>query len=227
MIRGTKRILRHAEQLASASLPDGRFIEYVIDGANRRVGKKVNGVLVQAWLYGDRLNPVAALDGAGNVAARFVYGSKPNVPDTMVKGGVTYRILSDHLGSPRLKRGRAFAPAEGDARARIGKSRHNWLDSHPRASKRPASHLRDVGDRPIGRVERHAARRAPDATRPRAAFTLERFGDRFAAWLTGKRRTHAPHCSARACAAPSVLCVDRARPRLAAFADRRLTLPTG
>jgi len=29
-------------------------------------------------------------------------GSKPNVPDYMVKGGVTYRIISDHLGSPRL-----------------------------------------------------------------------------------------------------------------------------
>ena len=61
------------------SLPDGRSIEYVLDGQNRRIGKKVNGVLVQAWLYQDRLNPVAELDGAGNVVARFVYGSKPNV----------------------------------------------------------------------------------------------------------------------------------------------------
>jgi RHS repeat-associated protein len=45
---------------------------------------------------------VAELDGAGNVVARFVYGSRPNVPDYMVKGSTTYRILSDHLGSPRL-----------------------------------------------------------------------------------------------------------------------------
>jgi len=88
--------------LTSVSIPDGRLVEYVIDGQNRRIGKKVNGALVQAWLYQDRLNPVAELDGAGNLVARFVYGSKPNVPDTMVKGGVTYRIVSDHLGSPRL-----------------------------------------------------------------------------------------------------------------------------
>lgn len=27
---------------------------------------------------------------------------KGNVPDYMIKGGVTYRILSDHLGSPRI-----------------------------------------------------------------------------------------------------------------------------
>jgi RHS repeat-associated protein len=45
---------------------------------------------------------VAELDGAGNVVARFVYGTKANVPDYMEKGGVTYRILSDHLGSVRL-----------------------------------------------------------------------------------------------------------------------------
>ena len=57
---------------------------------------------VQGWLYHDQLNPVAELDGSGNVVARFVYGNRANVPEYMVKGGVTYRILSDHLGSPRL-----------------------------------------------------------------------------------------------------------------------------
>jgi len=74
----------------------------VVDGVNRRIGKKVDGALVQGFLYGDALNPVAELDGAGAVVARFVYGSKPNVPDYMVKGGVTYRIVSDQVGSPRL-----------------------------------------------------------------------------------------------------------------------------
>ena len=41
-------------------------------------------------------------DGAGNVTVRFVYASKGHVPDYMVKGGATYRIISDHLGSVRL-----------------------------------------------------------------------------------------------------------------------------
>jgi YD repeat-containing protein len=36
--------------LISVALPDGRLIEYVIDGANRRIGKKVNGALVQGFL---------------------------------------------------------------------------------------------------------------------------------------------------------------------------------
>jgi len=88
--------------LKSVVGPTGFTIEYVIDGQNRRIGKKVNGTLVQGFLYQNQLNPVAELDGTGAVVARFVYGTKANVPDYVVKGGGTYRIVSDHLGSPRL-----------------------------------------------------------------------------------------------------------------------------
>jgi RHS repeat-associated protein len=34
--------------------------------------------------------------------SRFVYGTRSNVPDYMIKGGVTYRLIADHLGSVRL-----------------------------------------------------------------------------------------------------------------------------
>jgi RHS repeat-associated protein len=42
------------------------------------------------------------LDGTGTVVSRFVYGTKLNAPEYMSRGGVTYRIVTDHLGSPRL-----------------------------------------------------------------------------------------------------------------------------
>jgi RHS repeat-associated protein len=45
---------------------------------------------------------VAELDGSGDVVGRLVYGTKTNVPEYLVKGGTTYRIISDHLGSVRL-----------------------------------------------------------------------------------------------------------------------------
>ena len=88
--------------LMGVELPDGTDIQYIIDGSNRRIGKTINGFLVQGFLYKDQLNPVAELDGTGAVVSRFVYASKPNVPDYMIMGGSTYRIISDHLGSPRL-----------------------------------------------------------------------------------------------------------------------------
>lgn len=68
----------------------------------RRVGKKIDGVLTKQWLYRDALKPVAELDGGGNLVARFAYGTNALVPDYVVKGGTTYRIISDQLASPRL-----------------------------------------------------------------------------------------------------------------------------
>ncbi len=88
--------------LIQVNLPDGTEIEYLIDGLNRRIGKKVNGALMQGFLYKDQLNPIAELDGSGQVVARFIYGSKTNIPDYIEKTGQIYRIISDHLGSPRL-----------------------------------------------------------------------------------------------------------------------------
>jgi RHS repeat-associated protein len=87
--------------LLSVGLPDGRLIEYLVDGLGRRVGKKIDGVLLKQWIYRDALKPVAELDGAGNLVAEFVYGAKSNVPEYVRRGGATYRVVSDHLGSPR------------------------------------------------------------------------------------------------------------------------------
>ena len=84
------------------TLPGDMLIDYVIDAQNRRIGKKVNGLLTQGFLYQDPLNPVAELDSSGQIVSRFVYAEKANVPSYMIRDGITYRIISDHLGSPRL-----------------------------------------------------------------------------------------------------------------------------
>jgi RHS repeat-associated protein len=88
--------------LKHVTLPGGAIIDYVIDGKPRRIGKKVGGTLVKGFLYQDDLKPIAELDGTNTVVSRFVYGANVNIPDYMVKSGVTYRILTDPLGSPRL-----------------------------------------------------------------------------------------------------------------------------
>jgi RHS repeat-associated protein len=88
--------------LTAVDLPDGRAVTYLIDGRNRRVGKRVDGALVQGFLYDGQLRIAAELDGANTVVSRFIYGARLNVPEYMVRGGVAYRIVADHLGSPRL-----------------------------------------------------------------------------------------------------------------------------
>jgi len=87
--------------LLSVVLPDGTRIDYVIDAQNRRIGKKVNGTLMQGFLY-DGSRVMAELDGSGNVVSRFVYAGASNVLAYLIMGGVEYRILTDQVGSPRL-----------------------------------------------------------------------------------------------------------------------------
>jgi RHS repeat-associated protein len=88
--------------LVQVVLPSSTQIDYVVDAKNRRVGKKISGVLVQGFLWENDLRIAAELDGSGNVAAKFIYGARPNVPEFMETGTGTYRFIHDHLGSPRL-----------------------------------------------------------------------------------------------------------------------------
>ena len=94
--------------LQAVALADGPLIEYVVDGLYRRLGKKIDGLAVQGFLYRDGLNPIAELSSDNSVISVFVYATRSNVPDFIVSrkenGNMwaTYRIIADHLGSPRL-----------------------------------------------------------------------------------------------------------------------------
>src|SRR5262249_11852160 len=94
--------------LSSVTLPDGTKIDYLVDGQNRRIGKKVNGVKTKGFLYQNQLNVVGELDANNNLVNQFVYASRKSVPDFMIKGDFSlgnfdiFRIICDQLGSPRL-----------------------------------------------------------------------------------------------------------------------------
>ncbi|MEK2644828.1 RHS repeat domain-containing protein [Bdellovibrio sp. BCCA] len=88
--------------LKQVQLPSGTVITYEVDALNRRIGKRVNGVLQRRWVYMDQYRIAAELNASGAITKRFVYGSKSNIPDYMIMGSTKYRIISDHLGSPRL-----------------------------------------------------------------------------------------------------------------------------
>ncbi len=73
-----------------------------MDAFGRRIARSVDGTVVQRFLYADGSRPVAELDGEGAVLSRFVYGTRPEIPEYMIRQGRRYRILSDEQGSPRL-----------------------------------------------------------------------------------------------------------------------------
>jgi RHS repeat-associated protein len=87
--------------LVKVRFQSGDSIDYLIDGRNRRLARKLNGTVTHKWLYHDQLEPVAEMDGAGNVT-RYVYGTRSYVPDYLVKSGAMYRIIADQHGSVRL-----------------------------------------------------------------------------------------------------------------------------
>jgi len=95
--------------LRRVTLPDNRVIEYVIDAQHRRIGKRVNGVLLQGFLWRDGLRIAAELDGQGNVVSRFIYGERANVPEYMERDtngdgtmDARYRFVLDQVGSVRM-----------------------------------------------------------------------------------------------------------------------------
>lgn len=84
-------------------------IDYLYDALGRRVARRVGGTVTQRLLYLDDLRPAAELDTTGTrLVAVYLYASRRNVPDYVVTYGTngsqtgTFRVVTDHLGSPRV-----------------------------------------------------------------------------------------------------------------------------
>ena len=89
-------------QLSGVTLPDGRTVSCDRDALHRVTARRVNGAVVQGWIYKDGLAPVAETAGGTNIVSLFVYGTSPFSPDYMVRDGTTYRFIRDFADSVRL-----------------------------------------------------------------------------------------------------------------------------
>jgi RHS repeat-associated protein len=88
--------------LAEATLPDRTTVAYVVDAEGRRVGKKVNGTLVQAFVWESQLRIAAELDAHGSLVSRFVHGSRASLPELIIKEQAVLRIIVDQQENPRI-----------------------------------------------------------------------------------------------------------------------------
>jgi len=87
--------------LKQVTLP-AETVTYLVDGLNRRVARLVNSAIQVQYLYRDQYRIEAVLGPTGAILRRFVWGTKLNVPDYMIAGGVTYKLISDERGSVRF-----------------------------------------------------------------------------------------------------------------------------
>jgi RHS repeat-associated protein len=88
--------------LLKVNLPNNDEIRYTSDALNRRIAKMKNGNYEYKLLYSGQLSPIARLDAYSRVVEEYVYGSRVNVPEYMIKDGRKYRFITDHRGSVRM-----------------------------------------------------------------------------------------------------------------------------
>ncbi len=98
----TTQYVHEGRALKSVTLPDRTVLGYEYDGRQRRVARTRNGVVTARWVYDGQYRVVAEVDAAGAVITRFVYASEGHSPDAMVRNGVTYAYVKNHLGTVKL-----------------------------------------------------------------------------------------------------------------------------
>jgi RHS repeat-associated protein len=88
-------------ELLTVLLPDGRRIDYLCDPLGRRIAKKVNGVVVEKYLWQGLTRLLAVYDGNNTLRQRFEYADD-RMPVSMTMASATYYLSYDPVGSLRL-----------------------------------------------------------------------------------------------------------------------------
>ena len=88
-------------ELLNVILPGGSVIDYLHDPLGRRIAKKVNGTIMEKYLWGGLTRLLAVYDGSDNLLMRFEYADG-RMPVAMISGGSTYYLIYDQVGSLRI-----------------------------------------------------------------------------------------------------------------------------
>jgi RHS repeat-associated protein len=88
--------------LINSTMPDATELTFAYSGNNEQVRVAVDGVTSTRRIYENKLKIAGEFTDSGIVTKEFVFGTNVNSPDYMINGGIIYRFLKDHLGSPRL-----------------------------------------------------------------------------------------------------------------------------
>jgi len=81
--------------------PDETVVEYLHDPLGRRIAKKVDGAIVEKYLWQGLTRLLAVYDGSDNLLMRFEYADD-RMPVAMTSGGATYYLAYDQVGTLRV-----------------------------------------------------------------------------------------------------------------------------
>jgi len=81
-------------ELLEVDLPDNRVITYVHDPMGRRIAKKIDGVIVEKYLWAGMTQLLAVYNASNTLTMRFD-GAR------MTRGGSTYYLVTDQVGTVR------------------------------------------------------------------------------------------------------------------------------
>ena len=88
-------------ELLGVTLPDGTEIEYMHDPLGRRIAKEINETITEKYLWQGLTRLLAVYDKDNNLTMRFEYADS-RMPYAMTKGGSTYYLAYDQVGSLRI-----------------------------------------------------------------------------------------------------------------------------
>ena len=100
-------------ELLNVTLPDGTIVEYLHDPLGRPIAKKIEGAIVEKYLWQGMTRLLAVYDGSDNLRMRFEYADN-RMPAAMTRAGNTYYLTYDQVGSLR-----AVADSAGNVIKRI------------------------------------------------------------------------------------------------------------
>jgi RHS repeat-associated protein len=100
-------------ELLQVDLADGRVVTYEHDPMGRRIAKRIDGTIVEKYLWQGLTRLLAVYDGSDNLVQRFEYADS-RLPVAMTQGGSSYYLGYDQVGSLRV-----VADASGNVVKRI------------------------------------------------------------------------------------------------------------
>lgn len=148
-------------QLTNVTTARGQVKSYVYDLGGDLLESRLNGVTDKRFLYESPNRVVAEISDTGTIIKEFVHAFGSTTPAYMIYSGNRYRIITDHLGSPRL----VVKSTDGTVAQRIDYNENGRVLRDTNSCFQPYGFAGGIYDRETGWVKFGARQYDPETGR--------------------------------------------------------------